>query len=583
MMKVRNFVTITIVIAIVFFLFASQGMARLSMSDKGENHYATSPGNDQDKSDALKNINSNRNYIFVGRDKSLYHTARQYAIIRHASLHKTLSIAKAASEKSGENTVYLIDGSLISQSDIYDINEILDHQSVIVFMTLPDEKLIESSGTLRDILGIQRTRGDIHIKGYQLFKNFMLGGEAYYVEDKVEKGEKPRQDLPLDITYYEVASACRSYMIGQIDPRKQDIKDLDNDNTKNIDAEDYPAVIWQHSPEKGHVFCINGDFMKNDTGLGILSGIEYETSDYLISSFADARSFVVQNFPDLADENDDQINELYGQNPYNFQRNVLWPFIVSAASINNDRITAMAADHIKMGTGLYSRMDSYLTLAENERAELGAMGEGASLVQKGLSATFPDYDITSFYGQGDKGVVLTDDGKYLYGMNDKTLDIRTTLSADEMKYSDDLRFRGVVSATGYYVTALDVSKVIYPESKDDRYEKVTRRTNGNLNSYYGKFSYLDALPLSQAARKIENLADSDYRVVSSSKDDKKVVMRVENPQQSSEFLLRTHGQGISAIEGATYEKIEDDSYIIKASDSDIVIRFVDEDKPDLTE
>ena len=228
-------------------------------------------------------------------------------------------------------------------------------------------------------------------------------------------------------------------------------------------------------------------------------------------------------------------------------------------------------------------MDSYLTLAEDERAELGAMGEGASLVQKGLSATFPDYDITSFYGQGDKGVVLTDDGKYLYGMNDKTLDIRTTLSADEMKYSDDLRFRGVVSATGYYVTALDVSKVIYPESKDDRYEKVTRRTNGNLNSYYGKFSYLDALPLSQAARKIENLADSDYRVVSSSRDDKKVVMRVENPQQSSEFLLRTHGQSISAIEGATYEKIEDDSYIIKASDSDIVIRFVDEDKPDLTE
>lgn len=579
MIRIRNFVTITTVILIVFFLFASQGMARLRLSDKGVNPYRLTL--EKDSGDSYLSSRCKKNYIYIGHDKTLKKRVTEYATLRKSKITYS-GFSKAASDAEGNGTVVLVDGSLVKESSIGYLQKILDRDATIVFLTMPDEALIESNDSLRELLGIQRIRGNIHVRGYQMFSGFMLGGEAYYVEDDDVSEKKSRQDLPLDITYYEVASSCRLYMIGQIDADKQGIRDLDDDNTKGpLDSEDYPAIIWQHGLYDGRVFCVNAPFMETDAGYGILSAIEYETSEVLVTGFADTRSLVASSFPSLADENEDQIVALYGQNSYNFQRNVLWPYIVSAGDINNDRITLMSCDHIRSGAGDYSREDSFLSLAENERAETGVMGGSADTVKEGLHSYFPDYEIRSYYGSGRDGVVVTDrDNAKLFSQKNNTLTVKQTESADSMKFSDDLRLRGIVTATGYYLTNLDMSKVMYPSGKDERYEEFSRTVSGNLKTYYGRFSYLTPLTLSQAGSRISAYLNTDMSV-RWGQDRNRIIITLSSSGNSSRLLMRTHGQEIKNIAGATYEKAEDDCYILTAEGDRIVVSLTDADRPEM--
>lgn len=582
MIKIRNYVTITIVIAIIFFLFASQGVARLTLSDKGVNHYAVKLS--AEKKDTGITTGEQSHFVFAGKDTDLRNTAREYAALRDSSIKYTTDTGEAASIAYGYNTIVLVDGGIIDQDSIPDLKEILHKNSTIVFMTLPDEKIISDSRDLREILGIQRDRGKIHLKGYQLLPDFLAGGEAYYVEEKkdVNEEEGPRQDLPLDIYYYEVLSSSRLYMIGQIDPDKQGIKDLDDDNTRGpLDSEDYPAIIWQHSDRSGRSFMINGDFMKSDTGLGILAGIEYETLPVMISKYVDARSLLTVGFPDLADENEDEIKRLYGQSLYDFEKNSLWPFAVSAAALNNDRMTLMSVDHIKTGTGIYSRENTWFTLAENERAETGALGEQASDISAGLNAVFPDYRITGFYGSGDHGIVVNDDGADIFSQKGSTINVKQTTEADQMNYSDDLRFRSIVTATGYYLTSIDLRKVIYPKTQRDRYEKFSRRTNGNLSTYYHRYSFLTPRTLSEVGTAISEFLNTDISVKDDSINNRMVIS--VRSDKCSDLLVRTHDQDIVSVQGAEYRKVEDDCYILTVSEKRVVVNLADSDTPTLVE
>lgn len=584
MIKARNYITITIVIAIIFFLFASQGMARLTLSDKGVNHHALTLSEKYQKGNVTTGQQSS--FIYAGEDADLKRISGEYAMLRGSSIEYTADLSEAASH-CRYNTLVLVDGNIVDAASVTALEEILHRNATIVFLTMPDRGLLGRTPELKRLMGIQRDRGSIHLKGYQMLEGFMLGGDAYYVEDNDKSADDgvSRQDLPLDIAYYEVAASSRLYMIGQIDPEEQGIKDLDNDNTKGMDSEDYPAVIWQHAMSHGRTFVINGDFMKTDAGLGILSGIEYETLDVMISRFADARSLVAVGFPDLADENEESIHTMYGQSLYNFEKNIIWPFIVSAAAVNNDRLTLMSTDHIQSGTGEYSREDTWLTLAENERAEMGVMGDSAEDVKNGLAGVFPDYSIRSYYGSGSGGVVVTDedsdsDGD-VFSQTGDTLGIKKTEDADEMSFSDDLRLRSIVTAAGYYLSALDVTKMIYPDGKDSRYENMSRRATGNLSTYYGRFRFLTPLTLSETGTRISEFLNTDISVSDYSSNNRMVI--TVRSGSCSRLLVRTHDQDIVSVDGGTAEKAEDDSYILTVSGRRAVIHLADTDHPTLLE
>lgn len=577
MIKVKNYITITIVIIVLFFLFISQSILKTRYSDKGTNHYGLTTAQGGAMANQSSSTDGKNLLIYAGKQNAMEKKAREYAAYRHYTFDRTDSLSDAG-KKAAAGGIILVDGDVFSDSDVLVLSDILDKDVTVVFESLPDSAIIEKSRELMELLGIQRIRGVVKPLGYHLFSGFLLGGEGYYVEEEVpEYGEKSRQDLPEQITYYEAAESCRLYMIGQLsDEQLREYRDLDTDNTNalgEVDGEDFPAVIWQHSLHSGRVFCINAPFMENDMALGILSAIGYETSEVFVSAFTGARSIVSEYFPVFSNENSAELTSLYGQDSYNFQNNVLWPFLVSAASMNDDRLTLMAADHIKTGAGDYSHTDTYLTMFENEMAELGAVGGDSALVSAGIHKDFKNYRLHCFYGSGTEGLVVTDDSDAPVFQNGTALRVKRTEDLDEMSFSDDLRLRSVVTATGFYLGSLDLSKVFYPENEADRYENMTKRTTGNLNTFYRKFSYLSACTLSEAGSRISGFLSTVFTTVS---DGDRITIKLASDKGGGrKLLLRTHGQDIVSISGAEYEKAEKDVYVLTAEDGEITVSLKD--------
>ncbi len=73
-----------------------------------------------------------------------------------------------------------------------------------------------------DFLGIYKVVSEkTKLTGVKLFEGLLLGGEVVYETPK-EKEEKERQDLQLEIPWYQVGSGTKTYMVGLLDHSKQE-------------------------------------------------------------------------------------------------------------------------------------------------------------------------------------------------------------------------------------------------------------------------------------------------------------------------------------------------------------------------
>lgn len=142
----------------------------------------------------------------------------------------------------------------------------------------------------------------------------MLGGENIYRAENKE--EENRQDLKLTFPWFKLGDGTKTYMKGF--PEDQTLK-----------TQDYPVVIWRKNFGTASVFAVNGDYMGDETGLGLLTGMVYETRNYLIYPVVNAQNLVVQNFPSLAEENTDKMQEIYGNGTKGVNRDIVWPSIAA--------------------------------------------------------------------------------------------------------------------------------------------------------------------------------------------------------------------------------------------------------------
>ena len=90
---------------------------------------------------------------------------------------------------------------------------------IIVFGCLENVKNIQNNQGLMKFLGIQKVVTDkTHLTGVKLFEGLLLGGEITYITPE-DKEEKQRQDLELDVPWYQVGSGTKTYMVGLFDEK----------------------------------------------------------------------------------------------------------------------------------------------------------------------------------------------------------------------------------------------------------------------------------------------------------------------------------------------------------------------------
>ena len=464
---------------------------------------------------------------------------------------------------------------------------------IIVFGCLENVKNIQNNQGLMKFLGIQKVVTDkTHLTGVKLFEGLLLGGEITYITPE-DKEEKQRQDLELDVPWYQVGSGTKTYMVGLFDEKKG----------KNIENEDLPTLIWRNGIDYGSVFAVVGDYMKDSTALGLLDGMRAEAMQYIIYPVVNAQNLSMVNFPVFADENNDEMLKLYSQSATGIARDIMWPSLISIVQKSDMKMTCFIqpqadyTDDVEPQSGM---LEFYLKQMKEQKSEAGISLEyqkldkaedkvikdtnffenekidyrfGAAFAkEKDLKGILKDTDSGLL---GDVGTLVCDytENQPVVSYYSDSVTLQTVTS-DGMNYaySDDIRMRSIQTALGYTNVMLDMYDIFWPQEKTDRWEVMQKRFSSNLLTYWKNFRDFDSTTLSESNARVRTFLNLAY---SQSREDNMITLRTS--EAGSWFILRTHGEEIDEIDGGSQTEIEADAYLICAKDTTVKIRLKEQE------
>ena len=598
MVSRRKFFSIAIMMFVLLFMFQFSMVLRDRQNTYDVNSNLAPKQNDgknvwkNEELDPASVGTTDRRYVlFVGDSSS----DMAEAVSRWCTYAKW-DISKCSSmEKFKENDKNL-PGMLILESEKYalddnlkKIEELEQKGVIIVFGCLEDPKNIEKNQELQDFLGIYKiVSKKTELTGAKLFEGLLLGGEVIY-ETPEDKDERDRQDLQLNVPWYQVGSGTKTYMVGLLDQSKQ---------KETVENEELPTLIWRNGIRNGSIFCVVGDYMKDSTALGLLDGMVAEASSYYIYPVVNAQNLSMINFPVFADENNEQMMELYSQSITGMTRDIMWPSLISIVEKGGLKMSCFMQPQTNYEDGIEPTSKNlvfYLKQMKEQNAEAG------------LSLQYKNAESLRDKLNQDAEFFRKADSSYKYGAaytEEKDLDtVKALMNTELMKnvstlvceytedepvisyctdsvtlqsvtsdgmnytYSDDIRMRSIQSSLGYTNVMLNMQKIFWPERKKDRWQIMQKRFSSNLLTYWKKFTGFDSTTLSESNTRTRTFLNLDF---SETRTDDEIILKTS--ESGSWFILRTHGEEIEEIEGGTQKKLEDNVYLIQAQDTTVKIQ-----------
>lgn len=607
MLSKRNFGMMMTIILVILILFLSSAVLREYFNDYNENHSADSEwvkrseetkGTEESKNS--KNSEKNWHIIYIGKqDTGYYESIQEWCTYRKAEFEEyseTKKALKKAESYEKENTYLLISGSVL-EKDTETVSDSLtsyvEAGGKIIFCSLPDYLVIAKSETLKNLLGIQQLRAKtVMLQEIWLYGGFLLGGETCYSFDELQ--DPDRIDMEREIPWYDISSRTKTYMVGFIKAEEQTKQELHN--------EDMPAIIWRCNIGEGSVFAVNGDYMEGKSTLGILDAMVYESQNYALYSIVNAQNLSVTGFPDLTKENEKKFAEVYGFDSKQFCQNIVWPDLVSVAQDGDWKITAYLAkkqDNVSKEDADVKSLVDYLKYFNEESAEagisLGRMND--TDIQKSLEADKQEIE--------KQDITYPFSGAYIRSENEEQLsklvkdeklkifsDVRTickaydeeqpvfswltdwittqaiTMNGYQYTYKDDFRLKSIQTTLGYSNVQVDLYQLIWPQEREDEWEVVSEKLASNISTYWNPFSVFEKTTITESDTRVRRFLNES---VTSSRKADKISIKVENFNEDAWMMLRTHGEKIESMKNGSWEKIEDDAYLLHLTSSQATV------------
>ena len=597
MVSKRKFFSIAIMMFVLFFLFQFSMVLRDSKNTYDINSSLTKKKADGENqwtpSDSVTGADSS--VVFVGNKAGDMGTAvSRWCTYAKRKLISCKSVSTYKSDDKNLPEMMILESEKYADGDNLTTLETLEKKGVIiVFGCLENAKNIQNNKALMKFLGIQKVVAEeTHLAGVKLFEGLLLGGEVTYNTSK-DKEEKKRQDLELDVPWYQVGSGTKTYMVGLLDEK----------TGKNVENEDLPTIIWRNGIDYGSVFAVVGDYMKDSTALGLLDGMRAEALSYTIYPIVNAQNLSMVNFPVFADENNTEMLKLYSQSVTGIARDIMWPALISVVEKSDMKMTCFIqpqadyTDDIEPKSG---NLEFYLKQMKEQSAEAGISLEYQKLDKAEDKVTkdtefFENEKINYRFGAAFakekdlKGILKDTDSGLLgdvgtlvcdYTENQPVVSYYSdsvtlqTVTSDGMNYaySDDIRMRSIQTALGYTNVMLDMYDIFWPQEKTDRWEVMQKRFSSNLLTYWKNFRDFDSTTLSESNARIRTFLNLAY---SQSREDNTITLQTS--EVGSWFILRTHGEEIDEIDGGSQTEIEADAYLICAEDTTVKIRLKEQE------
>ena len=591
MLSKRVYFTVSSLMMLVLFMFQFSGIIRKKYNNFDENKYAVSEKNDLNKNNVFtvltdedKVVKSISGYIvYIGDiNTKTGNTVYEWCNYtkRNLLVYKTVSQYHRYNEKYPD--AVLIDSDYVNiDSDIDTFSLLTDYGINLVFCTLPSYSAISENQRFEQLCGISPHRESVNASGLKLYSGFLFGGEAWYTKENDPDGKF--QNMKLTMPWYNTSNATKTYMSAVVE----------SEDGSKIDNEDQPAVIWRKSHDHAYVFCINGDYIKDISGIGILTAIMSESKDLDIYPVVDSQSVIVNNFPMFSFENDDAVEKYYLRNTSSLLENVIWPDISNLAESTGARFTFMAAPQINYSdNNLVSvrEMDYFFRLFSEISSEAGltTTRDDATFIDEKLTADagifsnyLSNYKFTSIIARKDElenvlssknsliddvNTIVTDSQDYggtkLFSyVNDNVINVECPVTSDKYTYSDDFRQRCFQTALAYTNIEFNMTGVCNPDDEKELWNEEIKSKSTALTSYMKNSKMFTKCSISQADKRIREFMAADY---SYKQNSSYVSLDITGAQETARFIVRLRTGEVENVSGAVCTKVEKGVYLITA-------------------
>jgi hypothetical protein len=599
---------------VLLFLFQMSGLVQQADQDYGINAYASYAAEGLDQEGAIEKPGWNTSKPTDGGDftqgdyvaflgdldqTSVGKTVREWCRYTKRAVWEVDSLEDWQFPQENPPKLLLLDSAYLEVSE--DISRLIQYTDLgisIIFCNLPKSAELGENTQLRELLGIQGLiKETVTLNGVRLFDGFLLGGEAIYEAANQEEA-KERQDLDMEVPWYYTGGGVDTYMVGMLSQEQINTIFTGLTDISLINAY-LPAILWKHGLEKASVFAVNGTYMEDAAGLGILSAMVSQLGSYDIYPVINAQSMVLDHFPWIASDENEILRAMYNRSSKEVLRDVVWPGIMAIAEQNNALPTCLMQLQFAYDgsqTPLETDLMDYIKLMREQQAEVGlALSPDPSREPKDkiaqdqslLAAWIPDFSFFSF-GSGD-----IDSGTWEeIRQNGLLPQVRTVLSKREEgqemityftkdvirqsstgsgfthTFRDDLVLKSMETVLAYSTIMVDMEKIAQPDTMEEAWESRSEELAANINTYWKPFAAFDQTTLVQSDAKIRKFLALDY---SAERNDNCITVDIEHMTGEADFLLRIHEETVVGVEGGTYNPIENNVYLITADQSHVEI------------
>lgn len=617
MVSRRNYITIAIMFLILFFMFQFTGVMKDRLNQYDVNEYEVNAQTDLNAQDAFDaeavHASSTPKVVYIGSSGAdEREVVRWWCTYSKRAFSGYTSLKDCTFTEGNEPDMIVLDGRLVKTEDDIALLTKWNKAGIdLVFSQMPAVATIRQSLPLENLLGIYRVLQDeVQLTGMHLFDGFLLGGEAIY-EAKDAEEEELRQDMNITIPWYVTGAGTKTYMVGLItdevykeimtEQLRAAYATIDENSVENMVL---PAVIWRHGMTDASVFCVNGGFLSDISGVGILEAMVAEANSYDIYPVVNAQNFVVANFPAFTSENGQEMQHLYSQPASAVYKEVIWPSLSALNTRTKMKMTCMITPQFDYEDALEpdgSSVSYYLKLLKEEHGEVGLSGTSTSqlAISDKLSiddnfwkANAPEYVFQSLYlSDSAQKETLSDREKeslrtLVVDGEDATTPIvsydasglteqRVTSGGETHTFMDDFKLKSMETALAYSNITLDLFKVTYPDSDEDSWQNLMKKISANVATYWNDYESFEQTTLSAADLRIRRFLALDYK---QERKDDTIYVSIDHFDEEAWFLLRLNGEDLDSVKGGEYVQIEDGVYLIDAQKANISVQVKPRDE-----
>lgn len=604
MLSKRTFITIMTMNLVILVLFLFSSVSREYFNDYDVNHSVNEElitRNAEieitDKSPDVINIGTTEN--------ECYDAVQQWTYYRKKTLISTTDIEILDEYMEEKEKPYIIfDGKLLNNNTdeyVQLLTEYCTNGGVVIFYRLPEYAVISNSWDLRQLLGIQLCRSEsVTLHEIRLYSGFMLGGETCYSFTGLQ--DESVADLERDIPWYDISSRTKSYMVGFIS--------ADEKISMGLNNEDMPAIIWRSGIGTGKVFAVNGNYMMDNTAIGILDAMVYESEEYALYSIINAQNLLFTGYPDITNENEDNLSGIYGMNSIQFCRDILWPSFVAIAQKNNWKITTFISVKQSVFTSEQPDLDELISYLKYINEESGEAGITLGRMDGNDIASYIREDRSILDGWGMKyryaaGYVQTENISKLKSLISRGgelqvfRDIRTivgeyeknsqavgwisdqityqnaTTNAKQHRDSDSLLLKSMETSIGYSNIQVDVNPILWPASKEDEWQTIAEKVGANVDTFWKPFSAFEKTTISESDTRVRDFLNG---TVESERKGNELFIKITDYASDAYLLLRTHGEIPVEMDSGSITKVEENCYLLTVSQENTVVKLQSENK-----